>query len=55
MLPEAFLQDQFVQITPFTLIVKTLQVLLVEMSPNSVAYFKDVMSDLVAINVSEKS
>ena len=30
-LPEAYLQDQFVQITPFTHIVKTLQFLLVEM------------------------
>ena len=38
-LPEAYLQDLFVQITPFAHIAKTLRFLLVEMSPNSVAYF----------------
>ena len=53
-LPEAYLQDQFVQITPFTHIVLTLRFSHVEMCPNSVAFFKDSMSDLVAINAPEK-
>ena len=55
MLPAAYLQGQFVQITPFfTHIIKTIRFSLVETCPNSVAYFKDSMSDLVAINASEK-
>ena len=48
-LPEAHLQDQFVQITPFTHIVKMLPFSLVETCPNSIAYFKDWMSHLVAL------
>ena len=39
-LPKAYLQDIFVQITLFAHIAKTLQFSLIEMSPNLVAYFK---------------